>query len=104
MKLPKPFGYMNAGQLSELLTTNLPYGYVYPSKAVSASGSLYTEQQMREMYCQGLEDAIKQIEAYRIPVGNSSSGELACEWTYDALKEIRDEIRALKEQANDTNK
>ena len=34
------------------------------------------------------------IESYRIPVGNSRSGELACEWTYDALKEIRDEIRA----------
>ena len=33
------------------------------------------------------------IEAYQIPVGNSRSGELACEWTYAALKEIRDEIR-----------
>jgi hypothetical protein len=37
---------------------------------------------------------IKIIEEYRIPVGNSSAGEMACEWTYDALKEIRDEIRA----------
>jgi len=34
------------------------------------------------------------IEEYRIPVGNSRSGELAYEWTYAALKEIRDDIRA----------
>ena len=34
------------------------------------------------------------IESYRIPVGNSASGELACEWTYDALHKIRDDIRA----------
>jgi hypothetical protein len=38
-------------------------------------------------------DCIEKIETYRIPVGNSSSGELACEWTYAALKEIRDEIK-----------
>ena len=38
-------------------------------------------------------DCIDKIETYRIPVGNSSSGELACEWTYAALKEIRDEIK-----------
>jgi hypothetical protein len=34
------------------------------------------------------------IEAYRIPVGNSPAGEMACEWTYKALHEIRDDIRA----------
>lgn len=38
------------------------------------------------------------IETYRIPVGNSRSGELACEWTYRALHEIRDDIRARGEQ------
>jgi hypothetical protein len=38
-------------------------------------------------------ECIDKIETYRIPVGNSRSGELACEWTYDALKEIRDEIK-----------
>lgn len=45
-----------------------------------------------------LEEAIKVIEEYRIPVGNSAAGELACEWTYDALHQIRDDIRAMKEQ------
>ena len=41
---------------------------------------------------------IEILEAYRIPVGNSRSGELACEWTYRALHEIRDEIKARGEQ------
>lgn len=40
-----------------------------------------------------VQGCIDKIETYRIPVGNSPSGELACEWTYDALKEIRDEIK-----------
>ena len=40
-----------------------------------------------------VQECINRIETYQIPVGNSVSGELACEWTYDALKEIRDEIK-----------
>jgi hypothetical protein len=38
-------------------------------------------------------ECIDKIETYRIPVGNSAAGEMACEWTYDALKEIRGEIK-----------
>lgn len=45
-----------------------------------------------------LDEAIKVIEEYRIPVGNSVAGELACEWTLNALADIRDTIRELKEQ------
>jgi hypothetical protein len=37
------------------------------------------------------------IENYQIPVGNSSAGEIACEMTYAALKEIRDQIRGRTE-------
>ena len=40
-----------------------------------------------------IRECIDKIETYRIPVGNSRSGELACEWTYNALKDIRDEIK-----------
>jgi hypothetical protein len=40
-----------------------------------------------------IQNCIDKIEAYRIPVGNSASGELACEWTYAALREIRDDIK-----------
>ena len=40
-----------------------------------------------------LRECIDKIETHRIPVGNSAAGEMACEWTYAALKEIRDEIK-----------
>jgi hypothetical protein len=33
------------------------------------------------------------VESYRVPVGNSPAGELAAQWTMDALREIRDQIR-----------
>ena len=38
-------------------------------------------------------ECIDKIETYQISVGNSGAGELACEWTYDALKEIRNDIK-----------
>ena len=40
-----------------------------------------------------IQRCIDEIETYRIPVGNSAAGELACDWTYAALKEIRDNIK-----------
>jgi hypothetical protein len=43
-----------------------------------------------------LEAAAYVLTVHQIPVGNSAAGELACQWTYDALKECRDNIRALK--------
>lgn len=33
------------------------------------------------------------VERYQVPVGNSSAGELAGEWTMDALREVRDAIK-----------
>jgi hypothetical protein len=38
-------------------------------------------------------ECIDKIETHQIPVGNSAAGEMACEWTYSAMKEIRDEIK-----------
>ena len=38
-------------------------------------------------------ECVDKIETYRIPVGNGAADELACEWTYDALKKIRDDIQ-----------
>ena len=43
-----------------------------------------------------LEAAALVLSEHQIPVGNSAAGEMACEWTYEALKECRDEIRALE--------
>lgn len=40
-----------------------------------------------------IKECVKSIEQHEIPVGNSAAGELACEWTYNALKEIRNEIK-----------
>jgi hypothetical protein len=40
-----------------------------------------------------VKECVKSIEQHEIPVGNSAAGELACEWTYNALKEIRNEIK-----------
>jgi hypothetical protein len=38
-------------------------------------------------------ECIGKIETYQIPVGNSGAGVLAFEWTYEALREIRDDIK-----------
>lgn len=32
------------------------------------------------------------LEAHQVPVGNSAAGEMACEWTMDALREIHARI------------
>ena len=64
--------------------------------ALQAGGSHYpdvggkTLEKFAELVIQ---ECINKIETYHIPVGNSAAGELACEWTYDALKDIRDEIK-----------
>jgi len=59
-----------------------------------------SENQLRHLITQAVEAereaCIKIIGEHQIPVGNSAAGEMAREWTYDALKEIRDEIRARK--------
>jgi hypothetical protein len=48
----------------------------------------------KEMFAELIvRECIDKIETYRIPVGNSAASEMACEWTYDALKEIRDDIK-----------
>ena len=49
-----------------------------------------------------LEVAALVLSEHQIPVGNSAAGEMACEWTYDALKECRDNIRALKIEGETT--
>ena len=48
------------------------------------------EQKFAELI---VRECIDKIETHRIPVGNSAAGEMACEMTYSALMEIRDEIK-----------
>ena len=40
-----------------------------------------------------IQECLDKIETYRIPYGNSAAGEMAAEWTYDALKDIRNDIK-----------
>jgi hypothetical protein len=60
-----------------------------------------SENQLRHLITQAVEAereaCIKVIKAYQIPIGNSAAGEMARDWTVDALKYIRDEIRARGE-------
>ncbi len=82
MRLPKP----------------IATGVRFQSRAL---GSVYTATQMKAyaalVAAAEREACIKVIETHQIPVGNSAAGELARDWTYDALREIRDEIRARGE-------
>ena len=41
---------------------------------------------------------IEIVEAYQVPVGNSAAGEMAAEWTMEALLSVRDEMRKLLAQ------
>ena len=71
-------------QAREYATTRHPV-----SNIVLSVNSEKFEEKFAELIVQ---ECIDKIETYRIPVGNSPAGELACEWTYDALKDIRDDI------------
>lgn len=61
--------------------------------AVRAKIQMVSEPRLQEFAELIIKDCIDKIETYRIPVGNSAAGEMACEWTYAALKEIRDDIK-----------
>lgn len=50
----------------------------------------------QEIVATVLAAAAKVLTEHQIPVGNSAAGEIACEMTYDALKECRDNIKSLE--------
>ncbi|HEX4938884.1 MAG TPA: hypothetical protein VFX11_09430 [Candidatus Kapabacteria bacterium] len=52
-------------------------------------------EKIKRCECDTIKKCIDIVERYKVPVGNSSAGELACEWTMDALREIRDEMKGL---------
>lgn len=62
---------------------------------------LFTAEQLAAAVAAERERCIGIIESHDIPVGNSAAGEMACEWTYDALKTIRDAIRAGAKEPSD---
>jgi len=62
-------------------------------------GEKMNDKELLELAAKAAEQnrCIKIIENYQIPVGNSSAGEIACEMTYAALRDIRDQIRGRTE-------
>ena len=53
----------------------------------------FSESELEKFTQLIVQECINKIETYHISVGNSAAGERACEMTYDALKEIRDDIK-----------
>ena len=49
---------------------------------------------IRAAVAQERERCGKIVGTYQVPVGNSPAGEMACEWTMDALREIAAAIRS----------
>ena len=62
----------------------------FPKTEMSGEFWVFDEEKFAELI---VKECIDKIETHRIPVGNSAAGEMACEMTYSALKEIRDEIK-----------
>ena len=70
------------------------FGYPAYQDRIEIFAKLVEERTAAKERADEREACVNVIETHRIPVGNSAAGEMACEWTYDALKEIRTAIRA----------
>jgi len=78
-----------AEQAGVLFDTDPTYTYGASPKVLERFAEL-----VRQNECSR---CVKIIENYQIPVGNSSAGEIACEMTYAALRDIRDQIKGRTE-------
>jgi phosphatidylserine decarboxylase len=78
-----------AEQAGVLFDTDPTYTYGASPKVLERFAELVRQNERSR--------CVKIIENHQIPVGNSSAGEIACEMTYSALKEIRDQIRGRTE-------
>ena len=68
------------------------------------AGHAAAKAETADVVAKEMERCIGIIESHHIPVGNSAAGEMACEWTYDALKTIRAAIRAGVKEPSDADK
>lgn len=62
----------------------------------------FTDSELQRFAESIIQRCIHELEVYRVPVGNSASGELACEWTLDALRDVRDNIKEVFDMKADT--
>ena len=75
----------------------------FPRMAPHRAVQLVPADQLAAAVAAERERCIGIIESHDIPVGNSAAGEMACEWTYDALKTIRDALRAGAKESSDAD-
>lgn len=66
----------------------------------STDGNFYTpvesrwiNQEIHKLVELTVKECIKIIESQQVSVGNSAAGEMAAEWTMDALRDCRSDIR-----------
>lgn len=69
------------------------------SESISVEGriiSLYPSSVISEVRNTTLDAAIDILKSYKVPVGNSRSGELAAKWTLISLRDCAEELETLK--------
>lgn len=79
--------------MNERIKDLLPNPYAVDYQHSEQPLDLYTEKELEKFAELIIKECIDKIETYRVPVGNSSAGELACEGTMEALRDIRDDIK-----------
>ena len=79
--------------MNERITELAEQAEQYANEQNDKHGTRFKSEYDRKFAELLVRECIDKIETHRIPVGNSAAGEMACEWTYAALKEIRDEIK-----------
>ncbi|MFN6253701.1 MAG: hypothetical protein ACK4Y5_16735 [Acetobacteraceae bacterium] len=77
----------------------LPWGDIEAWLEVSDASQIasdiraYADAEVARAVAAERERCAQIVETYPVPVGNSAAGEMAAEWTMDALREVRDAIR-----------
>lgn len=69
-------------------------GHFVQDRRQSFDVPLYDQSAIDAAVAAERERCVRVLEAYQVPVGNSSAGEIAAELTMGALRDVRDAIRA----------
>lgn len=64
----------------------------------------YETQIAWEAWREATKRCLEIVERYQVPIGNSAAGELAREWTMEALRQIREEIAGVLDNRPILNK
>ena len=90
LPLPEPLAqewdYDHSGEGRNFLTGD------FTADQMHQYAEAYAKAAVADVY----EQCVRIIEGYQVPAGNSAAGEMAAEWTMDALREVRETIRAAQ--------